>query len=254
MYKYSVVTFLDILGFRSIVAESSFDEVDNLLNLIVKKNRMTSDYTTDSVSLSDSIVRISPIDVSDNLPLLHFILKEVTEVSRIQYDLTKLNILIRGGLASGDIYNDNNKLFGPGLVSAYDLEANFSIYPRITIAPSFLENARQCAVYENPEQHEIILKHLASYITLSEDGLFFVDYLYSSLFKKSITEKISALQDHKNFIIQKYDQLRIGKSERFNPIIQKYYWLMNYHNKCVDKLLESPEQSLIIKNSFIENI
>ena len=42
-----------------------------------------------------------------------------------------LRLARRGGVAIGDIYHDDEAVFGPGLVRAYDIESNVAKFPRI---------------------------------------------------------------------------------------------------------------------------
>nr|WP_317187917.1 hypothetical protein [Acinetobacter gerneri] len=43
------------------------------------------------------------------------------------------NILLRGALTIGEIYHDENMVFGPAMVEAYELESKVAEFPRIIL-------------------------------------------------------------------------------------------------------------------------
>jgi len=50
-----------------------------------------------------------------------------------------LRLARRGGVAIGDIYHDDEAVFGPGLVRAYDIESNVAKFPRIVVDQEVLD-------------------------------------------------------------------------------------------------------------------
>ena len=50
-----------------------------------------------------------------------------------------LRLARRGGVAIGDIYHDDEAVFGPGLVRAYDIESNVAKFPRIVVDHEVLD-------------------------------------------------------------------------------------------------------------------
>ena len=53
--------------------------------------------------------------------------------------LSQYGLLLRGGIAVGKPYQDNEVVYGPGLVKAYALESKYAVYPRVIMLPSDFE-------------------------------------------------------------------------------------------------------------------
>lgn len=163
-YEQRVIAFIDILGFRNIVTltesnleyqEKIYSVLESMKSEIVGSQmagemteavpedlkeqvaediklfgQIFKDFSTIQVThFSDSIV----ISVSVTNPM--DVMTVFEYIGRLIFKLWyEFNILIRGGIAMGDlIHEENGVLFGPAMVSAYDYESNLSNYPRIII-------------------------------------------------------------------------------------------------------------------------
>jgi hypothetical protein len=57
------------------------------------------------------------------------------DLVHLQGELINNSICIRGGVTLGEVHFDQNTLFGPGVVRAYELESNYANFPRIVVDP-----------------------------------------------------------------------------------------------------------------------
>ena len=142
-YREAIVTFIDILGFRTLLASLSANEVFDILSVFhaqYKKNSLSNhesefgkSYNTDVHFFSDSAVRIKYTDFEDTL--FNTASDEIISLAVIQFELIKRNILVRGGCVKGMVYSNptSNILFGPALIEASELEKK-ALYPRIIMS------------------------------------------------------------------------------------------------------------------------
>lgn len=139
-YKRQIVAFIDILGFRNLTMDKSkcADIADILKTPYMLREgdipKMMHISNVMMTSISDSIV-ISLPNHKNALNKLSKLLSAFTRIFLLQYGL-----FLRGGIAIGDLFHDDQVVFGPGLVKAYELEHSQAIYPRIIIEESDMEN------------------------------------------------------------------------------------------------------------------
>lgn len=85
---------------------------------------------------SDFIVISSEV-VKENINVIFSTL--VTQVAYISKELLLRNILVRGGVAIGDLYHKDNIVFGQGLIEAYRIESEIAEYPRIVLSDKLIK-------------------------------------------------------------------------------------------------------------------
>ena len=123
-------------------------------------------------------------------------------IARLQAKLWhRHGLILRGGIAFGDCFVDDIMILGQGLVDAYKLESEISIYPRVILNPDLNK-------YTNLLNKKDFEKDC--------DGFYYVDYI--SLWNKRID-----LTDKKKDI--EILRRRIGESKD-QRVIQKYRWLL----------------------------
>jgi hypothetical protein len=134
-------------------------------------------------------------------------------------------ILLRGAVTLGDLFWDDNHVFGPGIVRAYEIESRLALYPRIAVEP-------EISKYLKEED----LKYL-EIISLDFDGTWFVDYLNAYFSSSS--------QFLGNFDYLGLSEIRdVITAELPNPQApvsskaQKIFWLARYYDRVVKKLIE----------------
>ncbi len=143
-YKYQdrIVAFIDILGFAGKIVKSKTDP--SSLNRLCEAVYSIQDYireaqqdfdlpeTSNVTQFSDSIVISLKMEDSYQMLAVFQLLK------KIQVNLIRENILMRGGIVKGELIHTKELLLGPGLVNAYYLESKCAQYPRIVIEPRVL--------------------------------------------------------------------------------------------------------------------
>jgi hypothetical protein len=138
-YLNRVVAFIDVLGFESLVKKLDADSnLHQKLHCALKRIKSCKLYSLSNLAsngvevsvFSDSIVISAK---QDNYKMV------IWTAIRLQCDLLALGILVRGGIACGKTVHEKDILYGEGMLSAYKLEKEAAIYPRIIIDPSVLE-------------------------------------------------------------------------------------------------------------------
>ena len=255
-YRRAVVTFLDILGFASLVKSGDADKVEHVLSAVRKyaipesHDQMDNEEPTIcSVAFSDSIVRVRFLD-GDNLryPIGH-VLSEINELSLIQGELISENIILRGALTIGEIYLNQGIIFGPAMVTAYELESKLAIYPRIVIDPKVLNEVRKDATLRRDGHSGTDeIKEIRNLVARGDNGLWYINYLASMCGQLDNPDHLPALlQAHKHLITSRY-----STSEQTKGYLDKLLWLAVYHNKIISKFLPVELNGLKLRASDFE--
>ncbi len=176
-YKEHYVAFLDILGFKELLKENSCDSVFSIFSTLRENthSQMTLngakieayEYIKHTI-LSDSIVVYIESDIDDAFSTLIDVCKKL----QMALASRETPILIRGGIAKGNLFWDEGIIYGSGLVKAYLMESNLAKYPRIVFSGETLEDGRKNAKYTFPELEGILKKYKTD-----DDRLNYVDYL-----------------------------------------------------------------------------
>jgi hypothetical protein len=240
-YQKTLLTYIDIMGFRKMIAESQKDPTKiNVILDILKKTReqtaitykkivttRTSIDAMEARNFSDLILRVTPLGLG-TVNMKQAISMECLILTSIQCELfLKSGILLRGGMCVDDLYFENDIVFGPALVNAYELENTIAVFPRIIVD-------RQSFMLHRDEMELAI----GVFLQRGDDGAYFIDYLYSvyinalalSEFKTHETQLLSV---HKKQVETKLKEFA-GQNDR---IKQKALWLALYHNSVLNRLM-----------------
>lgn len=176
-YKDHYVAFLDILGFKSYLARSSCSEVYAIFDILREKTNRELNLNGVQIEafkhirytiLSDSIIIYIDSNIDDAFAAL------LDVCSGLQSSLANRAepILLRGGIAKGGLFVENDIIYGEGLVRAYMLESNLSKYPRIIFSGETLAAGEKNTKYMFIKLDGIIRSH-----SLDEDRFYYVEYL-----------------------------------------------------------------------------
>lgn len=230
-YQKMLFVYLDILGFRSLVEFSKtdpaqIDRIRDLLDLLKSKADFNFVNLTTTLNFSDLVVRATRLDSGNPI---NWINSELIFLSKLQCELAvRHGVLLRGGVTIDGISLDNNLLFGPALVRAYELAENLAIFPRIAIDNAVLAF----------REHGLIFNACRKQ---ADDGIYFIDYLYGAYqgFLKDDWSggRFGLLQKHKSFVERKLREFA-ALGER---VKQKAVWLAIYHNDVINRLSADPE-------------
>jgi len=231
-YTTSIVTFIDILGFREFVEEniSNPTKVKKVLEIFYRVNKPVSALPIKPkvIVFSDSVVRIINIYRESNKKIqTDTLYQEILNLAWIQGHLflelegtlVERGILIRGAVTLGKIVADEykyngekgNMLFGPAFNQAYDLESKVAIYPRIIIDPILFD------LFEKEEVEKLLLD--------TGDGILFINYL------KHIYG-LKEFEENRPIILQRHEDLfeeYLNKHPKLDKESAKFIWLKRYH-------------------------
>jgi hypothetical protein len=239
-YVRAIVSFIDVLGFRSLVDTRSPSSIRRTIyqlrtfteppyedDILGGRDRSLISFAV-SRSLSDAVIRIRPV-----LPTQRDgpVFWELTDLLHAQIDLISRGVLIRAGVTLGDIYLDDEEggpIFGPAFNRAFEIESQEAVFPIIALDSVVLE-----ALQDEPslvaEGHDYAEEraHLEELLSRTDDGIFFLDYLRASESELDEGEIVVFLNQHKRLIEE-------GWRSAANPRVRrKYVWLQSYHNRFV---------------------
>ncbi len=215
-----LVAFLDILGFREMVAtRGNVGKIKKIFNTIERwGENLNKGYSlkddSDKMSfylMSDSIV----VNIRAGAPKA---LKRLIEVCKdLQSQLYSFDppVLIRGAFAKGEYRVDDRVAFGKALVDAYSYQENYNRYPRVIISGELVKEECDRGQFTLDEAEELLIiededhyRYINSFKCLFPNGKKGDE---ADRFSKFVEEQIS-----------KYGPLDVRK---------KYIWLRDNYKK-----------------------
>jgi hypothetical protein len=168
---------------------------------------------------------------------------EILDLVHAQFELANRGIFIRGGVAIGDMHQEQDVLFGPAMVRAYELESQFAKYPRIVVDPEAFQKLKEDDRLR-ADHHDIEdeLGYLGNVLRQGEDGLHFVDYL--GAIRSELNEPLSfpsVLTDIKKIIVEN----ALGAAGKLD-VLQKYLWLAKYLNSIATEHADCADEPEIV--------
>ena len=244
------LAYMDILGYSEMVRDPhNLDDFFNRVKGFVRESsalarcltchsglriRIFSDNIVMSIQLNDNDVNAS--DAIDDLILIS---------SYIQgYLLSELRLLCRGSIVVGQFYIDDEMVFGPALVEAYELESRIAIYPRIVLSEDacrcLKQHEQDCPFPELADGKRIIHDAGVMYIDLFEvihryvDDCHHYDIHSESGNYEDYYEMLRAkiLGVGKGLMSVVNDMFSVGRSL---DVVRKYIWLIERYNTTVLK-------------------
>ncbi len=248
----SAVVWLDILGFQHAVTEARargeeqrvLEMLAGALKDLVPRMKPSLDFPdkpppwvvkgfTDNFVLGFPLSDRSP---TRGMPELSIVLDRA---GRFQLELAQAGFFVRGGVAVGPLYMDENLVYGAALIEAYEAESKRARDPRVILTPS----ARAVVDKE-------ALRWIAGPRTSPDDaslwqdvdGQVFVNYLYGTIeFEHDV-----GYPDVDTFV-RHGDALKAKLTEYMDQPEKwvKYAWVARYHNAFLDLRHDFPEDSRI---------
>jgi hypothetical protein len=138
-YEQRLVAFVDILGWQETTKRSANDlqllAIMESIVVSVKTSARIEELMATDVQIahfSDSLVISSRSDEQGQRNLISCLFGLSNGLLLKGYFMRQEAFLIRGGVVRGPMYHDGPVVFGPALVSAYDLQ-KFAVYPRVIL-------------------------------------------------------------------------------------------------------------------------
>ncbi len=236
----SVVTFLDILGFKEAAtracAEGHGDKFLRKLKTALRKAQAHVKSPRGSWAVkrfTDNLVIGFPLFDDGESELG----RTFMSTGLYQFTLAQHGLFVRGGITIGDVYVGGDTVFGAALVDAHELESVHARDPRIILSPSAMTLVYQHLLYYadvrgTPQDYHLLV---------DADGHVFINYLLVPLDgRQPDSAYLSAIRKHKNNVLQNLT------AHRHNPNVwRKYAWVAQYHNFVCKHLLKLKDTYLI---------
>lgn len=134
-YEERYCAFLDILGFREIIRDLDGGKfghrrVMHLLGYVHKPTQINSLPTEASDFKAQSISDAVCLSAKANAPGLYHIFSAVESIASA---LLFEGHFLRGAIVKGKLFHADSMVFGPALITAYELESTVVRYPRVMI-------------------------------------------------------------------------------------------------------------------------
>ncbi|MBB5463668.1 hypothetical protein [Paraburkholderia sp. Cpub6] len=231
--EYSVVGFLDILGFSAMVEKDSCSDEPKYLPVFLGVfEELAASVDKDGLDVkmfSDSIVIAAALEPRN-------VIGVIKVASALQRLFLKRRILLRGGVAFGKHFSNANIMFSQALVNAYLIESKIARFPRVVIDESVLNFA-----WHHNSTDDVLKQEIRDNVVKDRDGAMFVDYLTEAT--------LGELTSHVQACIE-------GNTSPHETILEKMRWLFDYHNHCANSYTLQPldVQNLVNGFSKIETI
>jgi hypothetical protein len=221
-YKKSIISYIDILGFRELIQSKSAGEISKILRILaesVEPHRLLNSERTRFTKFSDTIIRSTAF--SERKP--QTFLFELRHILHSHIALIPQGIIVRGAVTIGDVVQSWRVVYGQGVVRAYELESKNDSAPRIIIDTVALEKLR--LVLEK-EGLDVELNALIR----TEHSVTYLDYLRACEVELNVPE-----QEYPWFLGLHRDLIRscLRKYGDRPGVLQKYEWLKVYHNRTL---------------------
>lgn len=240
-YQNALVIFIDLLGTKEKV--NNFDELFNS-NMIFKDKiqKMESPYfkniSRKSFTLSDCCFIIYKEIKIDGENAEEIIKEILICLGKLSVELLNKEIVFRGGISYGKIWNDSEGMFGEAANKAYILESTKSKYIRICIDKVITETFPNLI-----GDSKLIWKDDSGENYLNIFYLTQIDKTYSGESKKGdylknieifIKNKVKEYKREIKNIIENKDESSLDYDDilkKYGHILQKYVWFERYIKK-----------------------
>lgn len=224
------VLYLDVMGFSDYVRSEYFD-YKFFVKIFETFDEIIRQYNDEVVNPEEGYVVNPKITYCSDSIVVSTEASEIDAIWLCELVESFYNIfldhgfLIRGAVVTGDIYHSGNKIFGPAMLEAVDLEKKIRM-PIVAMSRDFYDIFHLADNEEDKEIVQIRDKQLISKYNLDS---YFVDPFYKLKFLKNDGSahiaNIEKINKWKN----------VAKKELNNPdksIRDKYVWLSEYFNHC----------------------
>jgi hypothetical protein len=214
-YENKIVCFIDILGFRNLVNDTEkdpqkvYDILSDIRTAITDWSKVAISQNIDLkiTQFSDSIV-FSFNPVKHYFMTFHFF-KELS-VNMV----LKHGVIFRGGITYGKIHHDNELVFGPGMIQAYDLESKIASVPRIIIDKAALDLTNEDGKTIKDYPGQFVFK-------IEETGYSYVDY---------IVDVYPYAMDRTSYYVKLKGIILKGLECEDEKVKAKYQWMKEQYN------------------------
>lgn len=234
----SVVVYLDVLGVRAAIAPGTPTERQSdaatrfrsALDAALPSFR-DPDFLDDGGPATAAISAFTD-NIVVGVPIRGQYAEEgdlgsaLMDVGEFQLQMVLAGFPVRGALAVGDLYLDDDMVWGSGLMAAYEAEQSLARDPRVVVTKDALrligQHLRYYGAVENsPHQRQIVIDW---------DAEPFVNYLDATEPDDGEGPDVQLLTRHRDVVVQ-------GLQEHNGEprVWPKYIWMAEYHNHFCDE-------------------
>lgn len=247
VHHLSYCAFLDVLGFSERMRASYQNKeankllqqfhttFDNQIKILKSDEKESFLYFK---SFSDNILLAYPRFSRDMESEFGFIL---WSISAYQFEMALQGFFIRGGLSVGQLFIDDNSVYGQALLDAYELESKIAINPIIVLCNKTMSLVDQHLSYYSdnsaPQMRDILV---------NADGRYFINYLSECVIETDEGDELNTmtLKKHKEQIEHALIQYNNQPT-----VFAKFSWLSAYHNYFCESVSSYPGYSDKLKIS-----
>lgn len=230
-YQRRVIAFLDILGFSQLVEQADHPEwrsgIEGVLKTLSGTLAPNETFDLRLSQFSDCIVISAPVEpYCVNLVMTGSIV--------LANNLLQQSVLLRGGIAVGNLIHTDDVMFGPGILTAYSKDISGGP-PRISIDQTL---SSEVASWHNDFGLEALMRTDPYDLTLALHTLHdYQVYTPEPKVGKVVLDEV-AKKLAKQIAWQCYDAGHIP------PVRAKWLWMERYWNEAVgvNKVLSSTAQ------------
>jgi len=244
-YEPCIVSFIDVLGFRDLLATRHAHDIRDIMLRLrkfttpdegerprrMKDARLYSQPFADSVS--DAVVRVRVFDTQyRDGAFFH----ELLDLLHAQVQCVGSGVVVRAGVTIGNAHvglDGRGPVFGPAMVRAYEIETHEAIYPRIIVDQSaynaFLTDKRL-----RKEGHSAKMEagYVDKLLRVDADGSRYIDYLTGS------ESEFDHPGDYFEFLDSHAALVRDKLATTTDSVRAKFEWLASYHNSVVGQIID----------------
>jgi hypothetical protein len=241
-YEHRVVAFIDILGFRSHIDETTDkagnDNEKKIQHMVSAYEAIKKVWEEDDFIAGTKVSSSKRVSIFSDSIVVSFKAEEPNEVFYTLLNLKHLimtliykRLLCRGAVSIGKFLHTDDYLFGPALVEAYTLESKAAMYPRIILDRDVIEASLEGTSVDHKETDEI--DYVESLLEQDSDGMYYIDYFY-----KARSELIDSEYDFPEYIEILGELIRkglMGSSHHGKADLRvKYSWMRERYNRMID--------------------
>lgn len=242
----SYCIFCDILGFskeiqnhKSKYPNEHLNELCNAINIATSDLQENESGIFEIKTFTDNIVIGTPIK---NLHPEEYFGLIILDIIMYQVQMILRGFFIRGGWSIGNLYMDDNIVYGESIIEAYGLESGIANYPRIILSDDMKKMIEEHVGYYN-EIHPPQIYHVLE----DENGKYFINYLYAIIADADYGYPIQFeyLKNHKCIV-----ENQINRFSNESYIREKYEWSAFYHNRFCDIYIKDCPKEYYIDEEY----
>ncbi|MBQ4775612.1 hypothetical protein [Pectobacterium versatile] len=232
VHRNSYCAFLDVLGFSERTRASYDNKTEDIL-LMEFHQILTESLTSFKEDTDDSMLYFKSF--TDNVVLAHPEFSSEMEsefglildpIRKYQFKMALKGFFVRGGLAVGQLFMDENSVYGAALLEAYRLESKVAVNPIVVLCDSTMtlvnDHLKFYAKGVAPQLRDVLK---------GPDGRYFINYLMECIVDGMEKQYL----DTESLILHKQQiEKALINYAPIPAVFSKFSWLAAYHNYFCD--------------------